>query len=73
MSLRPEKCGLCERFFENYCIPIKEKYGYEFVYENQKPSVNCPYESGKCPKCDALIVKGNCVECYGDMIGNDRR
>jgi len=57
----PEICGICERFFEGYCIPIKEKYGYESVTIDQKPSINCPYENSHC-SCGAPIINGNCYD-----------
>jgi hypothetical protein len=58
---QPETCGVCERFFEGFCIPVKEKYGLEYVNADQKPSENCPYKYGKC-ECGAPIAKGYCTD-----------
>ena len=57
---KPETCGECERFFDGHCVPVKDKYGSEPVSAYQAPSVNCPYEYGKCDKCKSPIVDGKC-------------
>ena len=58
----PSTCGLCERYFEGHCTPIKGKHGHEPVSFDQKPSINCPYNDGKCNKCGAPLVNGNCAD-----------
>jgi hypothetical protein len=52
VDIKPKKCGDCIRFYDGsladehtFCTPIKEKYGWEPVTADQKPSVNCPYET----------------------------
>ena len=46
--MKPEKCGDCERYFEDpqqggFCTPLKDKYGWEHVDFDQEPGPNCPY------------------------------
>lgn len=48
--MKPKRCGDCERFYieketsMSFCVPLKDKYGWEAVEADQEPSVNCPYE-----------------------------
>jgi len=51
VDLKPKTCGECKRFYKNpdqsghdLCTPIKDKYGWEPVTEDQEPNINCPYE-----------------------------
>jgi len=52
---RYKKCGDCPDCTKDpvggyYCKPIKDKYGAEPVYKNQKPSINCHRLIGRSKK-----------------------
>jgi len=58
--MKPTTCGLCERYLDGYCIPIKEKYGWTPVNPDKAPWDGCIYDDSQC-SCGHPIVDGWCT------------